>query len=590
MASNIPSQARAVDPFASYNSNTVNTLTRMLTYGNDGIATPRSCDIKLDSTSNTQVILTPGFCFMDDVWININSEHVVDFTDSQHYYNFDTGFDESGYYYIVLEYTYLKSRPAPNAKTLIIKPSQISAYTPGNSWLFLKAVKVEGTGPFYVTRVYNYDPDTPSIKRLYVSTYAGVDIGLSIHSPDRDQGRFTYGIEEDDFFFGLSDRWVSLSSAAGASFSANTTGFDIGDLVFVNSSGNLQLALATLPSTTADGVVTKVDSDGIVQSSGRVTNVKIESGDTVNVSSLVYLSDTEPGKISSQKSLPYSQFSGRCVSTDGTNATVLFHRGEPFTESAGGITNLAISIPSSSLSSGAGWISSGGSYYQDVDISDIYAKNAIVTIWDSASGFVIQPENLEFVSDDILRIWMPTNSVSLEVFIIGQSATTIASSTIEKVTDTLASGGAWISSGSLYYQEVDVSSIDGLASAVMLRDTSTNETIMPAEIEFDSTSILRIWMPVNTVTLDVVAIGPSLTPQTTTSFATIMPSGASWTLSGSLYYQDIDLVLFGNDDLVLQFYDADLDEIIIPTVEFITGYARVWMPNNSHQLNVTIIG
>ena len=91
MASSIPSQARAVDPFASYNSDTVNKLTRMLTYGENGIATPLSCDITLDSTSSSQVVLNPGFVYQDDVWINIDAQHEVDFTDSDQYYNFDTG-------------------------------------------------------------------------------------------------------------------------------------------------------------------------------------------------------------------------------------------------------------------------------------------------------------------------------------------------------------------------------------------------------------------------------------------------------------------------------------------------------------------
>ena len=589
MASSIPSQARAVDPFASYNSDTVNTLTRMLTYGDNGLATPRSCDITIDATSNTQVVLQPGFVYMDDVWINIDTQHVVDFTDSEHYFNFDTGFDEAGYYYIVLDYVYQKSRPAPDAQALIVKPSQISAYMPGRSWLFLKAVRVEGVGPFYVTGVENYDPMNPDNKREYLRTYAGTEIEIPTHEPMRDQGRIVYGMEDDDFFFGLSDRWSSLGVAAGASFEADTTGFEMGDLVFVNASGNLQLALATLPSTTADGVVSKVGSDGVVQSSGRVENVKFDNDGLISVSTLVFLSDTEPGKVSSQKSLPYSQFAGRCVAVDTTSITILFHRGEP-AEASGGSINLGISLPLASLPSGASWNASGGSYYQDIDISDIYAKNAVITVWDSTTGFVIQPEKLEFVSDDILRVWMPVNTVAIEVFVIGQSDATIPAATIAKVTDTLASGGAWISSGPLYYQDVDVSSIDGLSSAVMVRDTATNQTIMPAEIEFDSTSVLRIWMPVNTVELEVVTVGPSSSPQTTTSFTTIMPSGVSWTMSGGSYYQDIDLSLFGDDEVVLQFYDDDLDEIIIPTVEFIPGFARVWMPDDTHQLNVTIIG
>jgi hypothetical protein len=124
----------------------------------------------------------------------------------------------------------------------------------------------------------------------------------------------------------------------------------------------------------------------------------------------------------------------------------------------------------------------------------------------------------------------------------------------------------------------------------MVRDTLTNKMIMPSEIDFDSTSTLKIWMPNNTVELDVVVIGPSSTPQTTSSFNTIIPSGGSWTLSGGQYYQDVDVSIFSDDNLVLQFYDDDSNEVIIPTVEFITGFIRVWMPDNTHQLHVTIIG
>ena len=108
MASSIPTQARAVDPFASYNSDTVNTLTRTVNYGEDSIAYAKSCDVVLDATSITEVVLQTGFVYKDDVWINVSAQHTVDFTDSDHYYNFDSGFDEAGYYYIVLQYTFEK--------------------------------------------------------------------------------------------------------------------------------------------------------------------------------------------------------------------------------------------------------------------------------------------------------------------------------------------------------------------------------------------------------------------------------------------------------------------------------------------------
>lgn len=592
MASSIPSQARAVDPFASYNSDSVNTLTRMLTYGEDGLATPRSLDVALDATSDTQVTLQPGFCYKDDVWLNIDTPHTVDFTDSEHYYMFDTGFDEAGYYYIVLEYTYQKSRPAPEAKVLIVKPSQTSAYTPGNSWIFLKAVLVEGVGPFNVNSVYNFDPLQPDNKRLYIATYAGTEIGLPIHIPERDQGRIVYGMEEDDFFFGLSDRWSSLGIASGASFEDDTTGFDIGDLVYLNPSGDLALALATLPSTTADGVVTKVGSDGIVQTSGKVTNVKIENGASVLTGNIVYLSETEAGSITSQKSDPFSQFVGRCVSVDGTAATVLFHRGEP-TGTVG--TEIGVSLPEVTLAAGGAWLSSGGSFYQDVDISGVKARNAVITVWDATTNMEVVPENIEFISDDVMRVWMPTDTVALGVFVLGPSATTISTAQLGKKTDFLDAGASWLSSGSLYYQELEVASLAGSISNVMLRDTSTNEVIMPSEIEFDSTSILRIWMPVNTQQLEAVAIGPCANhppPQVLVAFTTQLVAGSEWVSSGGQYYQDIDLSLFISDRVVMEFYDTDTNMVMHPSVEFLSGQdtARVWMPDNTHQLNVTLIG
>jgi len=589
MASSIPSQARAVDPFASYNSNTVNTLTRMLTYGENGIATPLSCDVTLDSTSNTQVDLQPGFVYQDDVWINIESQHVVNFDDGDHYYNFDTGFDEAGWYYVVLEYTYAKSRPAPDAKALIVKPSQTGAYTPGGSWLFLKAVEVEWTGSeFVIVSVSNYDPGTPENRRLYIATYAGTEIGLPTHTQERDQGRFVYGMEEDDFFFGLSDRWIALSAAAGASYEANTSGFSLGDLVYTTTAGNLQSAISTLGSTTADGIVTKVGAlDGRVQTSGRVENVKGQSGDSITVGKLIYLSKTEPGKVTTQQPTPLSQFTGRCIGTDSTNLTILFHRGEPL--GAAG-TTLATYVPQVTLAAGGSWISSGGLYYQDVDISDIDEKNALVTVWDDNTGFMIEPENIEFVSTSVARIWMPVNTETLNVFMIGPAAATIAASDAIVVTSTLASGGSWLGGGP-YYQDVDVSSIDGTSSVILVKDNATGETIVPSDIEFVSANIVRVWMPVNTETLDVVAVGATSTSETTTAFTTILASGGSWTLSGGSYFQDVDISLFSSEDVVAEFYDIDTDNIIVPnSIDFSSGNMRVWMPDNTHQLNVTIIG
>jgi len=591
MASSIPSQARAVDPFASYNSNTVNTLTRMLTYGEDGIATSKSCDVTLDSTSNTKVVLNPGFVYKDDVWINIESQHVVDFNDSDHYYNWSQpslGFNEVGYYYIVLEYTYAKSRPAPDAKALIVKPSQTGAYTPGGSWLFLKAVEVEWSGSeFVIVSVSNYDPAVPANRRLYLATYAGTEIGMPTHLQSRDQGRFVYGMEEDDFFFGFSDRWVALGAASGATFESDTSGFSVGDLVYVKSDGSLSLAAATLSSTTADGVVSKVGTDGLIQVVGRVENVTIESGSAVTPGKLIYLSKIESGTVTDQKSSPFSQFVGRCLEvSDSTSVNVLFHRGEP--QGSGG-TSLAVDLPVAVLSSG-GWVAGGGMFYQDVDITNIQERNCVVTVWDATTEMKVEPLDIEFVSDTVLRVWMPVGTEDLEVYIVGPTNSTIGSSYITSVVETLSSGGSWLGGGP-YYQDIDVSTLDGQVSAVLAKDTSTGKKIDPLYIQFDSTSNLRIWMPVNTQTLEVTAVGTGSIATSTIALSVVLPSGASWTSSGGLYFQDINTSDFGSDDIVLELYDIDTGFRIEPTdIVFSASNVRVWMPVNTKQLNVTIIG
>jgi len=410
MASSIPSQARAIDPFASYNSDTVNVLTRMLTNGEDGISTALSCDV-IDSTSTTEVILQPGFVYIDDVWINISAQHTVDFTDSNHYYNFDTGFDETGYYYVVLEYTYARSRPAPQSRALIIKPSQISAYTQGGSWLFLKAVKVEGVGPFHVASVHNYDLDNMDNKRIYVAKFAGTEVGLPTFNRERDQSRFVYGIEEDDFFFGFSDGWASLKATFGTSYPVDTVGFNEGDLVYTKSNGNLSLAVATLSVSTSDGVITKTDVDGLIQTVGKVEGVRVDSTSNVVVGTLVYLSKIEPGKISNTKSTPYHQFVGRCIGViDSTSVAILYHRGEP--EGTSG-------AESTILPSGASWIASGGLYYQEIDISSFGSNDVVIEIYDIDTSFKIEPTDIEFVSATTVKIWMPDDTHQLNVTIIG---------------------------------------------------------------------------------------------------------------------------------------------------------------------------
>jgi hypothetical protein len=397
-------------------------------------------------------------------------------------------------------------------------------------------------------------------------------------------------MEEDDFYFGFSDKWVSLVAACGASYLTDTNGFVKGELIYTRVDGHLSLALATLAPSTADGVVAKPGSNGVVQTVGRIENVPVETDITVVTGDLLYLSGSEPGKVTNQITSPLSQFVGRCVDdTDSTSVVMLFHRGE----ASGSISDeYATALSQVTLSSG-NWLASGALFYQDVDITDIKEKSCVITVWDSTSEYKIEPLDLEFITDSTLRVWMSTGTSDLVVFIVGLSNIELSDSDVAIVTQTLTAGGGWILSGGLYYQDVDVSSLEGQSSAVLVKDTATDEQIYPTQIQFDTTSVLRIWMSVNTKTLEVVAAGKSAGLTNTIGVTTILPSGASWTPHGGNYYQNINASYFGSStDIVLQFYDTDTDKVIVPsTVDFsISGNIRVWMNTNTKQLNVKIIG
>jgi len=586
MASSIPSQTRTVDPFASYNSDTVNKLTRMLTYGEDGLAITRSCDISLDATSATKVNMSTGVVYKDDMWIEITSQHIVDFDDSDHYYDFDTGFDEVGYYYIVLSYTFQKQRPAPQAEVLIIKPSQRNLYSAGGDWLFLKAVHVSWNGLEFVTDgTSSFDPDTPANKRLFIRSYAGTEITLPTFTASRDTSRLLYVTSEDDLYIGLANSWSILGTSASV-IEANTTGFAEGDLVYITAAGTVAAAIASIDISTADGVVSKVGTNGRIRTAGQVTTVPVEIGASVTTGTLVYLSQTQPGAVTDTITTPYHQFVGRCTSIiDATSVNMLFVRGEPMSEDA-----IQYAAVISDTLQPPNWVWSGGLYYQDINISTIEGISAAVTVWDSTSNLKIEPESIEFLNLSTVRIWMVSNSLTINVLLIGPAATPASAVNTLALYESLPSG-SWLGVGP-YYQDVDVSSITSQDSLVLVRDTATDRVIYPTEVEYDSTSNLRIWMNVNTEDLEVSVIGPTAISQTVSSLGTIMPSGPSWISSGGLYYQDISLASFGDNHVIFEFVDNNTNNVIRPAaIDFIfPTVARIWMVNDTLQLNVTIIG
>jgi hypothetical protein len=72
-----------------------------------------------------------------------------------------------------------------------------------------------------------------------------------------------------------------------------------------------------------------------------------------------------------------------------------------------------------------------------------------------------------------------------------------------KITATLNS---WTLSGS-YYADIDITPINSNFASVTLQDSADGTIITPEEIDFTNTTNIRIWMPVNTLTLRATVIG-----------------------------------------------------------------------------------
>jgi hypothetical protein len=330
MASSKPTQSRAVDPYASYNSNVVNQLTGIVTRGNDVLDNYNSLQVVTDTTSSLDhVLLLPGIIYKDDILINITSQHRIDFTDPDHYVSasgdpFNT---EAGIYYIVLEYTYVKSRPAPQASIKILLPSQTSNFRAGSfpSLFFLKAIRVQVSGGSgSITNLYDYDPDHTDTQREYVNLYTDSESFLPTFNSQKDPSRLIFVPTDDQFYFGYLNGW-KVAGGSGTTLRGDTSGFSVGDLVYMAPSGSLSLATSTISTTTSDGVVTKVGANGIIQTSGEVKNVKVETGSSVSVGDLLYLSVAESGTVTKTKSSPFWQFVGRCIEVvDSTSINMLY--------------------------------------------------------------------------------------------------------------------------------------------------------------------------------------------------------------------------------------------------------------------------
>ena len=223
MASNIPTQERTVDPFSSYGSDIVNQLTRMVTRDSSGagwLNGPNDLDVIADGTSVNTALLQTGVIFKDDMQIFITSEFTVNFLDSTQYFSSGGTLNETGYYYVTIEYAFVKSRPAPQAAIKIIRPSERVTTFPNSNLTFLKAVEVDTVASSNeIVDFFDYDPDNTSVARVSIQQFASTEIFLPTFNRLLHQGRIEYAKNVDQFYYGKSSEWV----LAGTSVSVSET-------------------------------------------------------------------------------------------------------------------------------------------------------------------------------------------------------------------------------------------------------------------------------------------------------------------------------------------------------------------------------
>lgn len=357
--SNIPTQIRTVDPYSSYNSNIVNQLTRMVSRNTNCISgSADSLNISVDPiTPLFGLILSSGICFKDDVIIELPSSFNIDMRDVDFYLSSDH-FDEAGYYYITLKYTYIKSKPAPQAEIVILKPSQHIGGLPSSAYLFLKAVYVDFIGGiFQIVSLHDFDPGLITVRREFVQMFFGVEVTLPTFTAS-DEGRAIYVVDRDELYFGTNSRWESFSAVRT---NADTLFCSLGQLAYYGSDGRCHPAISTNPSTFADGVVigvgTEISGNGKVRLYGEVEDVPIETGIVLNIGDTLYLSEIDAGSVTNIMPSPYSQAVGTCITIDG-----------------GGLTCKIWFAPGSSSSGSGGTGDSTYDMYQDLLLESVYNK------------------------------------------------------------------------------------------------------------------------------------------------------------------------------------------------------------------------
>ena len=413
MSTDIPTQERVIDPFASYNSNIVNKLTEAITHDSDGLLTISSMAVTQNLTTPNFILdVSAGYAIQDDVLIKITQTHSVDTRINN---NWVTPIDitfSGGTCYLVLHYKYAKQRPAPEAKIKLLQPTERHLVFGDSDYLLLKVITISSS-PHIITALDDNDTEIgyTNNQREYIKYYAGGAVNLPSHNPIRDTGRIAYESKRNRFFFGHNTEWKELT-AGGVSIDVDTdtTGVNVGTICYVNDLGVAELASATSFNTAADMCIVE-GGRGII--SGFAEGVSVETGISITMGDVLFLSDTEPGTVTNIKPSTLWQIIGRSLSigNDSNPIDIIFSPK----------VMLATSV-SGQLST---WAGVAPNYFQDIDVSALDSTYVFDCHWfDATTNLEYTPENVEIVENgDYIRVHVNDNTLTLNYMIQSPTST-----------------------------------------------------------------------------------------------------------------------------------------------------------------------
>jgi len=173
-----PAQERSVDPYSNRRFSSVfNRISRVASGGSDVILFPNQ-SFSLTKLNWKEVQVDSGICIKDDVLIHITETFYIDFSDNDYYIDASGAMTDADYYYIVLQYLYARSLPAPKAWIRVIR--EISSLYTGHEhqYIFLGSALTVWNGGESRYEISTVHHDTPVERPIQAGNWMILDGGV----------------------------------------------------------------------------------------------------------------------------------------------------------------------------------------------------------------------------------------------------------------------------------------------------------------------------------------------------------------------------------------------------------------------------